>query len=212
MTRVLCLILLCAAAGCRTGPACPPGSAVADPDRARALRESATDRLPAAFTARFRGVLESPGGDLSFTALVRGGEGVERVLGLSDFGATLFELRSTGDDVEVLRDTSGLPSTMLREGLFRDLAIALCAEPPPGAALFQREGTWVLRDDAGRVPYAWVFDGEGSLAGIEEEDAGICTRHLRFRYEEGALAALWTEHFGLGYKARLVLLSLSGGS
>ncbi len=169
---LLPVLTLAVLTGCAGLPRAPLGVAVADPPLQQRLVAAGHWITATPVTVVERGILLVGGKEYVLTLYVRENrEGVRQVVGCSELGATVFHLQGTaGQPVRVVRNVSGLPERLLRDGLWRDAVLALLLPEPA------RPSVW--RQPDGDLVLAFP-DGAGCLEWLYSPDASAC-RGARF--------------------------------
>ncbi|MBT7165274.1 MAG: hypothetical protein HN904_21020 [Victivallales bacterium] len=167
MTKGAALALIFAL-GVLTGCARLPRAPVTRPAGASPPYQALLDASPwagaAPVTIAQRGILKIRGKEYVFIIYAhQDREGIRQVVGCSEFGATIFLLRGTpGQPVRIVRNVSGLPERILRDGIWHDavLALPLQKAPPLGETLpirRQEDGSLVLALPGDGERLEWVY-------------------------------------------------------
>ncbi|HUT57088.1 MAG TPA: hypothetical protein VNA25_04340, partial [Phycisphaerae bacterium] len=174
---VFATMFLCGLVGCSepTGRPYDAGLAMEDESLAQGLRDGMRKTYPRAFHASARCVITRPQGQFAFSGhvLVRSADEM-RVLALTDFGSTIFEvsLKSFGEAV-VVRNNSDWSNAVLIECALRDVTTIYVKQPPPTAM--------IVRHTDGSEGLCWRTDNECGEEHQFDPDTHRMSRYVKVR-------------------------------
>jgi hypothetical protein len=160
---MLSVLTLAVLTGCAGLPRAPLGVAVEDPPLRQRLLAAGPWAPHPPVTLVQRGILLVRDKEYVLTLYAhQDGDGIRQVVGCSELGASVFHMQgAAGQPASVVRNVSGLPDRLLRDGLWQDAALALPPTEPPladgGQIRRQPDGGLVLAFAAGAGRLEWLY-------------------------------------------------------